>query len=571
MKDFFKIFGFFFTNYRKETLVTVALIIVAGLVEAIGLVAFLPFFQLVLEGDASLSHIPEGAFRNFFANSGVEINLGSVGGFIIVIMGLKAFILWVALRKVGKTVAKISANLRSRLLNALLSAKWSFFVHHRLGVSLNALVTETFTASTAFVSTARFISALVQLSVYSIGAFLLSWKMFVGAIVIGGLLACALWALVRIARAAGLSQMSLSKQMLSNMADMLQGMKPLRAMALEKKFMTLLTKHSKGLEKAQADQLITSQSMRVFHEPLMVLAAIGGMYGVVTYGNLATSELALMAIIFIRLLNSMNIAQGEFQRLMTQEATLWSLITTIKQTEESAEDWSGSAAPPKTIKSLEFKDVHFSHGDNKVLSGVNLDIKPHTLTALIGESGSGKTTLLDLLSGFYEAEQGSVIINDANINMLDLKAWRQTTGFVPQEVFLFNDSILENIRMGRDDLSEAEVWEAIKSAGALDFVEALPDKLKASVGEAGRRLSGGQKQRIAIARAIVHKPQILLLDEATSALDKNTEQVLLETLRDLSKEMTVILISHNLAVQQFADNIYRVKDGEVTKMSKKAA
>lgn len=571
MRDFAKIFGFFYVNHRKEILITVTLIIVAGIVEAIGIVAFLPFFQLVLEGSTNLNNIPKGHLRNLLSDSNIEFNLVNVGGFIVIVISLKALILWIALRKVGKTVAQISANLRSRLLDALLNAKWGFFVNHRLGVSLNALVMETFTSSMAFVSTARFISAIVQFSVYAIGALLLSWQMFMGALIIGGILACSLWTLVRIARAAGLSQILLSKQMLTHMAEMLQGMKPLRAMALEKKFMTLLMKHSKGLEQAQSDQLITGQSMRVFHEPLMVLTAIGGMYGVVTYGNLATSELALMAIIFIRLLNSMNIAQGEFQRLMTQEAALWSLIKTIEQTEESAEDWSGRAPPPKTIKSLEFKDVHFSHGDNKVLSGVNLDIKPHTLTALIGESGSGKTTLLDLLSGFYEAEQGNVIINGANINTLDLKAWRQTTGFVPQEVFLFNDSILENIRMGRDDLSEEEVWKSIKSAGALDFVEALPDKLNASVGEAGRRLSGGQKQRIAIARAIVHKPQILLLDEATSALDKNTEQILLETLRDLSNEMTVILISHNLAVQQFADHIYRVKNGEVTKMSKKTA
>jgi len=314
MKDFAKIFGFFFSNYRIETVIAVSLIVFAGLAEAIGIAAFLPFFQVVLDGEASIDHIPEGAVRDFIENSGIEINLISVGVFIASMMGLKALILWLALRKVGKTVAKISADLRRRLLTALLNARWGFFVNHTLGVSLNAVVMETFNSSMAFVSSARFISACVQFSIYAIGALLLSWQMFVGAIVIGAALAFALWNLVRVARSAGHSQIELSKKMLSHMADMLQGIKPLRAMALEGKFVGLLTKHSKGLEKSQADQLISSQSMRVFHEPLMVVTAIVGMYGAITYGDLSTSELALMAVIFIRLLNSMNIAQGEYQR-----------------------------------------------------------------------------------------------------------------------------------------------------------------------------------------------------------------------------------------------------------------
>ncbi len=566
MKDFAKIFRFFFKNYRAETIFAVSLIILAGLAEAIGLAAFLPFFQLVLDGSASLDHLPDGVLRDFIASSEIEINLMNVGLFIIVAMGLKALILWLALRKVGRTVAKISADLRRRLLSALLNAKWGFFTNNSLGVSLNAIVSETFTSSMAFVSTARFISAIVQFSIYAIGAMLLSWKMFLGAIIIGFALAFALWTLVKIARAAGNSQMELSKKMLSHMADMLQGIKPLRAMALENKFMDLLTKHSKGLEKSQADQLIASQSMRVFHEPLMVLTAILGMYGAVTYGDLTTSELAVMAVIFIRLLNSMNIAQGEFQRLMSQEAALWSLIDNIEKTEKYAENWSGSNKPPQEIKSIKFENIYFSHGDGKVLSGVDIDFKTRSLTALIGESGSGKTTILDLLSGFYMADNGDIKINGKDLRDIDLKLWRKSLGFVPQEVFLFNDTILENILIGRGGYSDDDVWNALEKAGAKDFVKSLPEQLNSPVGEGGRKLSGGQRQRIAIARAILHRPQILLLDEATSALDSETEQVLLKTLRELSRSVTIIFISHNKVVQEFADNIYQVDGGKVVKI-----
>ncbi len=566
MRDFAKVFGFFFNNYRAETVFAVALIILAGLVEAVGVMAFLPFFQLILEGDASIDHIPDGAIRDFISNSGVTINIANVGIFIAAIMGVKALILWLALRKVGKTVARISADLRRRLLSALLNAKWGFFVNHTLGVSLNAIVMETFASSMAFVSTARFISAMVQFCVYAIGAMLLSWKMFFGAIIIGAALALSLWTLVRIARSAGHSQIELSKKMLTHMAEMLQGIKPLRAMALENKFIKLLTSHSRGLEKAQSDQLIASQSMRVFHEPLMVVTAILGLYGAVTYGDLSTSELALMAVIFIRLLNSMNIAQGEYQRLMSQEAALWSLMGTIEGTEKAAENWAGGNAAPREVKSLKFENITFSHDDNKVLSDVNIDFKPHSLNALIGASGSGKTTILDLLSGFYVADQGAIIVNGGDLKNIDIKSWRKSIGFVPQEVFLFNDTILENILMGRDDYSQSDVWSALDAAGAKDFVNSLPDKLNSYVGEGGRKLSGGQRQRIAIARAMIHRPQILLLDEATSALDLKTEEILLETLQKLSKKVTIIFISHNKKVQEFADIVYKVDAGKVIKI-----
>ncbi|MCT4655722.1 MAG: ABC transporter ATP-binding protein/permease [Cohaesibacter sp.] len=566
MKDFAKIFGFFFSNYKKETLIAISLVVIAGIFEAFGMAAFLPFFQLVLDGSASMDHIPDGAFRDILVQFGIELTLLNVSLFIIVVMGLKALVLWLGLRKVGKTVAHISARLRRRLLEALLNARWNFFVNHTLGVSLNAIVMETFNSSMAFMSMARVISAMVQFLVYAIGALLLSWKMFLAAITVGLLLAAALWTLVRVARSAGLKQIDLSKKILTHLAEMLQGIKPLRAMALEGKFMNLLTRHSQGLEKAQADQLIASQSMRVFHEPLMVLTAILGMYGAVTYGGLSSSELAVLAVIFIRLLSSMNIAQSEFQRLMTQEAALWSLMDTIDKTEQAKEEWSGTKDVPPAINSIRFEDIDFAYDEALILQDVNLDIKPRQLTALIGPSGSGKTTILDMLSGFHGPKVGQLLIEGDTLENINLTKWRRSIGFVPQEVFLFNDSIRENILMGRDEYSEDDVWLALEAAGAREFVESLPDGLDSAAGEGGRKLSGGQRQRIAIARAMIHQPKLLLLDEATSALDTDTEKRLLETLKNLAKDVTVIFISHNKIVQDYADEVYIVGNKTIKPM-----
>ncbi|MCK5285525.1 MAG: ABC transporter ATP-binding protein [Alphaproteobacteria bacterium] len=563
MNPFTKTFLFFFKFYRFSTIAVIFLLILAGLAEAIGIAAFLPFFQIILEGKDNIEHIPEGRIRDFLSATGITLNFTTVALFIVTAITVKAAILWLAMRRVSHTVAMISADLRWRLMKALLCANWRFFTDHTLGASLNAVVMETFRSSMTFVSLTRFFSHVIQFLVYATGAFLLSWQVFLGGICTGTFLVFSLWGLVRIARKAGVQQTNIAKTMLSRMADMLQGIKPLRAMALEGKFFDLLSKDSKGLEKAQFDQLSSAQAMRIFHEPLMVIAALAGLFLAITYADLTSSELALMTVLFIRLLTGMNNAQGEYQRLMSQESALCSLMDSIEKTEKAADNWPGHGKIPSKIEKITIQNACFSHGDKTILSNVRLTFDVRQMTALIGTSGSGKTTILDLLSGFYMPDTGAILINNQPLDQLDLNRWRHAIGFVPQEVFLFNDSILENILMSRSELSEKDAWKALAAAGGREFVEALPQGLHAPVGENGRLLSGGQRQRIAIARAIIHKPQILLLDEATSALDPETEKILLKTLKRLARNMAVIFISHNTTVLDYADKVYKIKDGQV--------
>lgn len=566
-----KAFVFFLTSYFKETMVVILLLVLAGLAEAFGVAAFLPFLQIVLEGNATLDYIPEGGVKEIIENSGISINFTTVGLFIVVAISTKAVILWIALHKVGTTVAYISSDLRARLMKALLHANWRFYASHTLGTSLNAIVMESYRSSVAFLFSSRFIAAAIQFLVYAISACLLSWKIFIGSVLAGGIVIIALWSLVKKAHSAGSKQTDIAKKMLVRMADMLQGIKPLRAMALEGKYMDVLKGQSKILEKAQADELTSTQTMKVFYEPIMVLTAVSGLFVAMKYGELQGSGLALMAIIFVRLLGSMNNVQSEYQKLSVQQSALWSLLDTIEKTEGAFDQWSGTSAPPEQIKSIELKSIDFAYDDKKVISNGNIKFQPQKMTALIGESGSGKTSILDLVSGFYTPDKGQIFINDINLNDLDLKLWRKNIGFVPQEVFLFNGSISENIKVGREDITDEAMWLALEKSGARHFVEALPEKLDAPVGEGGRMLSGGQRQRIAIARAIVHDPQILFLDEATSALDHDTEQNLLHTLQKLSRSVTIIFVSHNKIVQEYADNVYKISEGKIKKQQRKQA
>ena len=569
MNGFIKAYRYFFERYPGRSVMVLALLILAGLAEAFGIMWFLPFLQVSLEGGLQ-NNIDIAPLRIFLDVTGLEPTFLTFGVLIVFALGAKAVILWLSMRYVSATVSKIAYDLRARLMQSLLRAQWNYFTGYTLGASLNALIKETYRSSTVFIAAARFLAGFIQFIIYAVSAALVSLMVFSGGIVIGLTLVFILWNLVAISKRAGRLQTVKEKSILTHMADMLQGIKPLRAMALEQKFKTALDDDSKKLETAQFQQLLASQSMSIFHEPLMVVAAIGGLYLIVTYTDLPASEIALMGILFFRMLTSMNIVQNQYQKVMVEESALSSLLEGIEETENREEHWPGTKPPPDSIETIRFENVHFSHGEMNVLRDVSLTLHPGSLSALIGPSGSGKTTAMDMICGFYRPDQGHILINGTDINAVNLSAWRGRIGFIPQEVFLFNSTIRDNILVGRSGLTDDDIWAALKQAGANDFVRAMDGGLDAPVGENGRKLSGGQRQRIAIARAIVHRPDILLLDEPTSALDKDTEQRLFETLKNLAGSMMILCISHNHAIQKYADHIYEIENGQILHHQKKS-
>ncbi|HET8732628.1 MAG TPA: ABC transporter transmembrane domain-containing protein [Anaeromyxobacteraceae bacterium] len=199
----------------------------------------------------------------------------------------------------------------------------------------------------------------------------------------------------------------------------------------------------------------------------------------------------------------------------------------------------------------------------EVLQGVDLAVLPGQVVALVGPSGGGKSTLGALLSRLYDPVEGRVTLDGADLRDLDPAWLRRLVGVVSQEPVLFSTSILENVRYGRPEATEADVRDALRAANALAFVEAFPDGLATKVGERGQQLSGGQKQRIAIARALLKDPRILLLDEATSALDAESEALVQEALGRLMKGRTSIVIAHRLSTVIGADRVVVVDGGQV--------
>ncbi|XP_055660064.1 ATP-binding cassette sub-family B member 5 isoform X3 [Falco peregrinus] len=222
--------------------------------------------------------------------------------------------------------------------------------------------------------------------------------------------------------------------------------------------------------------------------------------------------------------------------------------------------------PDKLIGEIEFRNIHFSYPsrpDVKILKGLNLKVQTGKTIALVGASGCGKSTTVQLLQRFYDPVQGEITLDGRDIQTLNVKWLRENIGIVSQEPVLFATTIAENIRYGREDISDAEIEQAAKEANAFDFISRLPDKFNTIVGERGAQLSGGQKQRIAIARALARNPKILLLDEATSALDTQSESIVQAALDKARAGRTTIVIAHRLSTIRSADTIAGFEKGIV--------
>lgn len=249
------------------------------------------------------------------------------------------------------------------------------------------------------------------------------------------------------------------------------------------------------------------------------------------------------------------------QRCLTSTQNVFDLMDSVPQVQDAA---AAKVLPPAEGR-ITLENVGFSYTeDSTALSGVSLDIAPRETIAFVGRSGAGKSTIFNLLLRFYNAGAGRVLIDGHDIQHVTQDSLRAQIGVVSQDVFLFHDSIYENIRYGRLDATESEIHQAARRAHAHDFIRAQPQGYQTVIGDKGCNLSGGQRQRISIARAFLKNAPILLLDEATSALDPEAERAIQEAIRDLSEGKTVLAIAHRLATVIKSDRIVVMENGAIS-------
>ena len=212
---------------------------------------------------------------------------------------------------------------------------------------------------------------------------------------------------------------------------------------------------------------------------------------------------------------------------------------------------------------IEFKNVSFAYSKDNVLNNINFIINPGERIGFVGSSGSGKSTIFKLLTKLYSLEEGHILIDGEDINNISNKALRKNISLIPQNPYIFNFSVLDNLKIGNLDASNDEVKEACKKADIYDVIMDLDDKFNTFVGEGGVMLSGGEKQRLAIARTLLKKSNIILFDEATSALDNVTQDKVQKAIYGLDKDKTILIIAHRLSTVNKCDRIVVVDDGNI--------
>jgi subfamily B ATP-binding cassette protein MsbA len=238
-------------------------------------------------------------------------------------------------------------------------------------------------------------------------------------------------------------------------------------------------------------------------------------------------------------------------------------VFSLMEQESTIVDKKDAIVKKDFTDSITIQNINFAYQNEKVLKNFSLKVPKGKTVALVGQSGSGKSTIANLLTRFYDVQEGTISIDGIDIKDMNMHSLRSLMGLVTQDSILFNDTIKNNILIGKPDATDAEIIEALKIANAYEFVKDLPDGIETNIGDAGGKLSGGQKQRLSIARAVLKNPPIMILDEATSALDTESEKFVQVALENMMQNRTSIVIAHRLSTIQKADNIIVMQKGEI--------
>jgi len=243
-------------------------------------------------------------------------------------------------------------------------------------------------------------------------------------------------------------------------------------------------------------------------------------------------------------------------------------IFEVLETESNIVDAPNAIEKKEFEESVEIDNISFRYEEENVLKNFSIKVPKGTAVALVGQSGSGKSTIANLVTRFYDVNEGSIKVDGTDIRDISKKSLRALMGLVTQDSILFNDTIRNNVAMGKDNATEEEIIDALKIANAWEFVKDQPMGLDTNIGDSGNKLSGGQKQRLSIARAVLKNPPIMILDEATSALDTESERLVQKALENMMKNRTSIVIAHRLSTIQNADNIVVMKKGEIVEQGR---
>ncbi|WP_301108541.1 ABC transporter ATP-binding protein [Sporosarcina sp.] len=464
---------------------------------------------------------------------------------------------------IGETVV---ADLRNQLWQKVLRLPVPYFDQNETGETMSRITQDT-TVLKSLVSEhlVSFISGMISIIGAVIILLVLDWKMTIIMLVSVPVSMAILYPLGRLMHKVAKATQAEMAKFSGHLGRVLGDIRLVKAYRAEpaeseKGKTAIQSLFRYGLKEAKIQAVISPIMMLTMMGILVVILGYGGAQ--VAKGTLSAGT--LVAVIFLLFQIIMPFAQmaqffTSFQKAVGATERIQGILRMKSEPSEGE-------LPVQSESALTFSDVHFAYDEGKqVVNGISFTAERGTVTAFVGPSGGGKTTIFSLVERFYQPVAGEILLGDAPVNDIPLSKWRQRIGYVSQESPLLSGTILDNIAYGLEQRPPMEkVIEAASAANAYSFIKDMPDQFETWVGERGMKLSGGQRQRIAIARALLHDPEILLLDEATSNLDSGSETHVQEALHHLMKGRTTLIIAHRLATVLHADQLLFLEDGKIT-------
>lgn len=547
---------------RRNIAVLIA-IVFAGAAEGLGIATVLPLVA-VLGDEASktnaLSQTILGVLDTLHLPHDPLLLLGIIAGGLLT----KAALTLLALRLIGRAVADVVALLRLELIDTVMSARWSFYVRQPVGRFSSALGGEAQKAGEAYNAMTQMVSQSIQAIFYLVIATVASWQLAVLTLLVSTVMILSLNRLLVASKHNARLQSRRMGSLIARLTDALVGLKPMKAMARQARFNALFMEDLKAIKKTIRRQVFAKNTNKALQEPILAVCLVTGIYFALKVFAMPVGEVIVMGLLLTKTVSVIGKAQQELQNVYASQSGFTAVYEVIDDANREREVATGRAAPAFD-RQFRFRDVSFAFGEHHILRHANFTVNAGEIVALTGPSGAGKTTLVDLLLGLQVPAQGEIAIDDVPLTDIDLLKWRARTGYVPQELMLFHDTIFANVTLGEPQYSHADAERALRQAGAWGFVSSLPDGIDTIAGERGALMSGGQRQRIAVARALVHTPKLLILDEATSALDPQTEALIVRNVCQLAREtgLTVLAISHHPAWVEAADRVLRLEGGNI--------
>jgi ABC-type multidrug transport system fused ATPase/permease subunit len=561
---------------RRGFLGLATIMLLVGILETAGIASILPFMAVLaeparIEQNQQLAAVYHGL--GFESVNAFLVLLGFLT-FAMTMVGIAMHIL--SIFSISRFTTQCSYMLSCQLLEGYLSQPYSWFLNRHSADLGKAVLSEVDNVvSQSFVPAMTLLSNLVvTLFVTAFLVALQPWVALGTAVVLttsyGLIFVVARKYLARF----GQIRFAANAERYKVAQEATAGIKDVKLLGLEARYMRRFQGPARRMARVSAARTVIATAPRY----LLQGVAFGGMLLIILAMLIAQSAslgailplLAVYAFAGLRLLPAVQQVYEQITSLRYNQPALASLHKDIMDIRaRAARPVEVSREPVRLNDRLELTDVHFSYPlaeDRKALNGLSLTIPARATVGIVGGTGAGKTTAVDLMLGLLDMQQGELRVDGVPITPRNVRAWQDTIGYVPQAIFLTDDSVAANIAFGlpKEQIDHAAVERAARTAELHDFVMGeLPQGYDTVVGERGIRLSGGQRQRIGIARALYHDPDVLIMDEATSALDNLTERAVMDAVHNLGHAKTIILIAHRLTTVQACDTIFMLEHGRL--------